>query len=52
MYLHLKKQGVIDFTNVKELKYSALYVIEKSTHLNNGKNSGAADQRRGISPDT
>lgn len=30
--LHLTKQGVLEFTNIKELKFSALYVIERSTH--------------------
>ena len=36
---YLKKQNVLEFTNIKELKLSALFVIEKTTCPRNPKTS-------------
>ncbi|TNV84748.1 hypothetical protein FGO68_gene6285 [Halteria grandinella] len=48
---HLKKQSVLEFTNIKELKYSALFTLERLLQPFNQTSAVVTDLRRGVSPD-
>ena len=48
---HLQKQNVLEFTNIKELKYSALFTLERLLQPFNQTSAFVTDLKRGVSPD-